>query len=54
MNSYYRESAHAAVLAAYPEHIERMLALVGCRIRPERPPERRRWKLRSPRHIGTR
>ena len=27
--SYYRESAHAAVLAAYPEHIERMLALVG-------------------------
>ncbi len=26
--SYYREPAHAAVLAAYPEHIARMLSLV--------------------------
>ena len=52
--SYYRDEQYAEILAAYPQHIAAMLALVyGGDRRPRRPRASSRWKPSSPPRTGT-
>ena len=54
--SYYRDEQHAEILAAYPEHIARMFALVygGTTGDYRRPPTGSwRWRPNSPPRTGT-
>jgi predicted metalloendopeptidase len=51
--SYYREAQHAEILAAYPQHIAAMFALVYGGEHAETPHASSRWKPSWRPHIGT-
>ena len=52
--SYYRDEQHAEILAAYPQHIAAMFALVyGGRTTPRRPRGSSRWRPSWPPRTGT-